>query len=200
MIGPSRIPFALALVACLSVFFSCQEQPAGAGTAATTPATATAASAGLSIVFIQTDSLQTGYTVVADELARLEENFTQAQANHQKRVEELQREVGRLQNQVQQGLLAPNKIQSEQQRIGRKEQEIMQQRDIALGSIQEDQIALQQQFSERLKVVLEELRDENGYDYILNQGPGSGVLITNDAYDITPLVLERLNAAVDTVQ
>ena len=198
MIGPSRIPLALLLVAVSALFFSCQEQTAPAGTS---PIAADAPTAGgLSIVYIETDSLQTGYTVVADELARLEENFNQAQANHQKRVEDLQREVGRLQNQVQQGLLAPNKIQAEQQRIGRKEQEIMQQRDIALGSIQEDQIALQQQFSERLKAVLEELQAENGYDYIMNKGAGSGVLITNDAYDITPLVLERLNVAVDTIQ
>ena len=41
---------------------------------------------------------------------------------------------------------------------------------------------------------LEELQAENGYDFILNQGQNSAVLITNDAYDITPLVLERLNA------
>ena len=186
-------------------FFGCNEQSAateatpGATTASSTPSRAPGA--GLNIVFVKVDSLQAGYTVVADELDRLEENFTQAEQNHNKRVTEFQAEVQKLQNQVQQGLLAPNKIQTEQQRMARKEQEIMQQRDVALASIQEDQLRIQQAFSERVKEVLEQLQSENHYDFILNQGQNSAVLITNDEYDITPLVLDRLNvAAQDSVQ
>ncbi|WP_420459523.1 OmpH family outer membrane protein [Neolewinella sp.] len=187
-------------------FFRCEQPVSGTvGTvAAANSSTAAAArtdGTGLSIVFVKVDSLQAGYTVVADELGRLEENFTKAEQNHNNRVADFQKEVQRLQNQVQQGLLAPNKIQAEQQRMARKEQEIMQQRDVALASIQEDQLRIQQQFSERVKEVLEQLQAENHYDFILNQGQNSAVLITNDAYDITPLVLERLNVAVqDSVQ
>ncbi len=174
-------------------FFGC-ESPAE--TAGPVPATAPAsAGSGLSIVFVKVDSLQSGYTEVAEELGRLEANFMKAQENHAGRVQALEREVRGLQNQMQQGLLAPNKVQAEQQRIARKEQEIMQQRDLAINSIQTEQMQIQQRFSERVKVVLEDLQAENGYDFILNQGQNSAVLITNDAYDITDLVLERLNAA-----
>lgn len=170
------------------------------GAAATTPPTATGVG-GLNIVFVKVDSLQAGYTLVADELSRLEANYTEAEKNHKSRVAEFQQEVQQVQNQVQQGLLAPNKIQAEQQRMARKEQEIVQQRDLALASIQEDQLRIQQQFNDRVKEVLEALQAENQYDYILNQGQNSAVLITNDAYDITPLVLERLNvAAQDSLQ
>ena len=201
----ARILPTAALVLAGLGFFGCEQPVSGTvGTVAdATQSTAAARTggAGLSIVFVKVDSLQAGYTVVADELGRLEENFTQAEQNHNQRVNEFQQEVQRLQNQVQQGLLAPNKIQAEQQRMARKEQEIMQQRDVALASIQEDQLRIQQRFSERVKEVLEELRAENNYDFILNQGQNSAVLITNDAYDITPLVLERLNvAAQDSLQ
>jgi Skp family chaperone for outer membrane proteins len=150
---------------------------------------------GPSIVFVRLDSLQTGYTELATELTRLEANFLKAQENHQGRVSALQKEVQRLQNKVQQGLMTPNQIQSEQQRIGRKEQEIMQQRDIALASIQDDQVKLQAQFGERVKEILEDIQEEKGYDYILNEGGGSAVLVANDSYDITDVVLERLNAS-----
>lgn len=192
----TRILFAMALVAYALAFSSCDAPASAPDEEATTTNVANPVASGsnLNIVFVKVDSLQAGYTVVADELNRLEENFMQAQQNHQSRVGELEAEVRRLQNQMQQGLLAPNKVQSEQQRIARREQEIMQQRDLALGSIQEDQLQIQQRFSERVKAVLEELQSENGYDFILNQGQNSAVLITNDAYDITPLVLERLNA------
>ncbi len=196
----ARILYGTALVLICLSFFSCE------GTSTDTPAERVAsdnperATSGLNIVFVKVDSLQAGYTAVATELQRLEDNFLKAQENHANRVQALETEVKGLQNQMQQGLLAPNKVQAEQQRIARKEQEIMQQRDLALNSIQEDQLRIQQNFSERVKSVLEELQEEKGYDFILNQGQNSAVLITNDAYDITNLVLERLNTAADSLQ
>jgi Skp family chaperone for outer membrane proteins len=183
----------------MGCFLGCEAPATPASSAPPPPGIATS---GLRIVFVKVDSLQTGYTEVADELTRLEENFMKAQENHAGRVQALEQEVRGLQNQMQQGLLAPNKVQAEQQRIARKEQEIMQQRDLAINSIQTEQLQIQQRFGERVKAVLEELQEENGYDFILNQGQNSAVLITNDAYDITDLVLARLNAAApaDTLQ
>ena len=196
----SRILPAAALVLVGLGFFGCDKADTTASPAASVANSGERATSGLNIVFVKVDSLQAGYTAVASELERLEENFLKAQENHANRVQALETEVKGLQNQMQQGLLAPNKVQAEQQRIARKEQEIMQQRDLALGSIQEDQLRIQQNFSERVKAVLEELQDENGYDFILNQGQNSAVLITNDTYDITDLVLDRLNAESDSIQ
>ncbi|SER35816.1 periplasmic chaperone for outer membrane proteins Skp [Neolewinella agarilytica] len=190
----SRILTSLLLVSVFALFLGCQQQEAGGTTAGAAGADA-GAMKGPSIVFVRLDSLQTGYTELATELTRLEANFLKAQENHQGRVSSLQKEVQRLQNKVQQGLMTPNQIQSEQQRIGRKEQEIMQQRDIALASIQDDQVKLQAQFGERVKEILEDIQEEKGYDYILNEGGGSAVLVANDSYDITDVVLERLNAS-----
>lgn len=176
-------------------FLACQPQAPAAS------ATETPASSGESkIVFVRVDSLQTGYTELATELARLEENFMKAQENHQQRMNSFSQEVQRLQNQAQQGLLTPNKMQSEQQRLGRKEQEIAQQRDLALASIQEDQMRLNNQFSVRVKAILEEMMDENDYDYILNEGGASGVILGNDRYDITDKVLAKLNASASVME
>jgi Skp family chaperone for outer membrane proteins len=178
-------------VFCALVFFGCQAQENNPG--GTTEATTEAAKSGLSIVYVQVDSLQAGYTAVADELKRLEENFLKAQENHNKRQAAFAREVQKVQNQVQQGLLAPNQVQAEQQRLGRREQEIAQQQQMALNSIQEDQLKLQAAFAQRVEAILKELKEENNYDFVFNQGGGSGLLMSNEAYDITNLVLERLN-------
>ena len=193
----ARILPAATLVLLGLTFFGCEKSEPAATPDLPREEVRGTGTSGLSIVFVKVDSLQAGYTAVASELERLEDNFMKAQENHAKRVQALETEVKGLQNQMQQGLLAPNKIQAEQQRIARKEQEILQQRDVAITSIQEDQLRIQQNFSERVKAVLEELQEENGYDFILNQGQNSAVLITNDAYDITDLVLARLNAEAE---
>lgn len=186
----TAVCFALSIIACQST----DTAPASA------PATASAEAAGPNIVFVRIDSLQAGYEELATELTRLEGNYEKAQANHDQRVRAFGAEVQKLQNQAQQGLLTPKKMQSEQDRLGRKEQEIQQQLQIALGAIQQDQTVLQQQFGERVKQILEEMMEENGYDYILNEGGGGGVLLANDTYDITPAVLAKLNASGSVMQ
>lgn len=206
MIAQTRIFPSFLLVAAALTFFGCQPKAETADTTSTTTNSAASSAAGLKIVYVRLDSLQTGYTALAAELARLEDNVEKAQNNIQGQLAALQREAQQMQNKIQQGLMTPNSIQAEQQRFARKEQEIQQQRDLALNSIQEDQMRLQQQFGDRVKNILETIRAENGYDFILNEGGGSGLLLGNDAYDITNMVLDRLNAEeaspmqADTVQ
>ncbi|TXF91524.1 OmpH family outer membrane protein [Neolewinella aurantiaca] len=201
MTGIARLISFSFLITTALAFAGCQAQEGGATSTTTTSAKAD----GPKIVFVRLDSLQAGYTDLATELERLQENVQAADDNIQKQMASLQSEMQRIQNKIQRGEMTPKMIQNEQQRLGGKEQEIMQQRDLALASIQEDQMRLQQQFGERVKEILEELQEEKGYDYILNEGGGGGVLVARDSYDITAEVLTRLNAtdggmAKDSIQ
>lgn len=200
----TRILFISLLVASALTFYGCQNQNEGGTTTAATSAS-TSASNGLNIVFVRLDSLQLGYTALATEMERLQENVEKADENIKGKMASLQNEMQRIQNKIQRGEMTPKMIQQEQQRLGGKEQQIMQQRDIALASIQEDQMRLQQDFGKKVKDILEAIQEEEGYDYILNEGGGSGVLVARDAFDITEDVLARLNAedatmAKDSVQ
>jgi Skp family chaperone for outer membrane proteins len=190
-----RILFISLLVASTLTFHGCQSQNDGGATPTTTASTS--AGDGLNIVFVRLDSLQLGYTALATELERLQENVQKADENIQGQMAKLQNEMQAVQNKIQRGEMTPKMIQQEQQRLGGREQQIMQQRDIALGSIQEDQMRLQQDFSKKVKDILEAIQEEKGYDYILNEGGNSGVLVARDAFDITAEVLVRLNAAED---
>lgn len=191
MTGIARFisPFFVLLTAFTLI--GCQAQEGGTSSSTTTTVKA---DDGPKIVFVRLDSLQNGYTDLATELERLQGNALAADENIQKEMAKLQNEMTRIQNKIQRGEMTPKMIQNEQQRLGAKEQNIMQQRDIAMASIQEDQIRLQQQFGEKVKNILEELQEEKGYDYILNEGGGGGVLVARDTYDITAEVLKRLNA------
>ncbi|MFT4686343.1 MAG: Skp family chaperone for outer membrane protein [Bdellovibrionota bacterium] len=201
MTGITRlISYSFVLLIALT-FIGCQAQEKNA----TSTTSSSAAESSPKIVFVRLDSLQNGYTELATELERLQGNAQAADQNIQKQMAGLQSEMELIQNKIQRGEMTPKMIQNEQQRLGGKEQQIMQQRDIALASIQEDQMKLQQQFGERVKNILEEIQKEKGYDYILNEGGGGGVLVARDSYDITPEVLKRLNAleegiAKDSIQ
>jgi len=188
----TRILILSLLVVSALAFCGCQNRNGGESTAAN-PSSA-ANNAALKIVFVRLDSLQLGYTALATEMERLQENVDKADENIKGEMAKLQNEMQRIQNKIQRGEMTPKMIQQEQQRLGGKEQQIMQQREIAMASIQEDQMRLQQDFGKKVKDILETIQEEEGYDYILNEGGGSGVLVARDAFDITPRVLERLNA------
>ncbi|MEM7573315.1 MAG: OmpH family outer membrane protein [Bacteroidota bacterium] len=191
----ASLSFGLLLV-MMTFLTSCQSSESTAATNNDSAENATASSnSGLHIVYINADSLQSGYVSLREDLSRLEENYNTAEANHEQRVRSLQREVQSLQNQIQRGELSQNRIGQEQQRIAAREQEIMQQQQLALNSIQEDQLRLQAQFANEVEDILEDLKAENNYDFVFNIGAGTGLLMANEGYDITELVLERLNAA-----
>jgi Skp family chaperone for outer membrane proteins len=56
-----------------------------------------------------------------------------------------------------------------------------------------DQQTLQAIIQSRLKGLLEEIRKEKGYKYILNYATGTGVLMVDPELDITRTVVEELN-------
>jgi outer membrane protein len=53
---------------------------------------------------------------------------------------------------------------------------------------------LNQKLQEDVKELLSQLRTENSYDYVLSYGSGSGVLMVNEALDITQKLVDLLNA------
>ena len=147
----------------------------------------------LHIVYLNSDSLLAKYDYFRqrqEELARKEET---ASRGLQSRSQELEREIAEAQRQAQSGTLAPKQIQQMQQNLGLKQQQLMQdQQQIQQELLQEGQ-QLQMELEGKLKTLLDVLKEEKGYDYILNYGPGSGVLAVKESLDVTDIVVERLN-------
>jgi outer membrane protein len=93
--------------------------------------------------------------------------------------------------------LAPSQIQAEEQRLGQKQQSLAAEQERMSKILLEKKQKIQEQLEKDIKVQLTSLRKEKGYDYILNYGPGTGVLMVNDSLDITKTVLQRLNAKIE---
>lgn len=165
----------------------------GKGSAATNTVSASSEIPEGSIVYVNTDSLLSNYDYFKDEAAKLEQKGKEAEAALQARGQALQREFAQAQNRVQTGTLTPRQVQEEEQRLMQKQQSLAAEQERLGQGLMADQQTLQAIIQTKLKGILEEIRKEKGYKYVLNYATGTGVLMVDPSLDITKSVVERLN-------
>ncbi|MBV6429441.1 MAG: hypothetical protein KIPDCIKN_03999 [Haliscomenobacter sp.] len=179
------------LIAVGYLFFA--QNQGGAPSGKTAASAMPASPGGLNIVFVNSDTLLEKYIFYQDKVNALDLKSKDAEAALQARGRALEREFLQAQQKVQQGLLAPNQVQQEEQRLMQKQQSLVAEQEKVGKQLMDERQKLLTELEKQVKDILEAVRKEKGYDYILNYGPGTGVLMVNDSLDITPLVLERLN-------
>ncbi|MBK6949131.1 MAG: OmpH family outer membrane protein [Haliscomenobacter sp.] len=179
------------LVAVGYLFFA--QNQGGSPSDKKTVTAASASSKALNIVFVNSDTLLEKYVFYQDKIKALDLKSKDAETALQARGRALEREFLQAQQKVQQGLLAPNQVQQEEQRLMQKQQSLVAEQEKVGKQLLDERQKLLTELEKKVKDLLEAVRKEKGYDYILNYGPGTGVLMVNDSLDITPLVLERLN-------
>lgn len=157
-------------------------------------ATASAQTAGEKIVFVRIDTLLEKYSLYQEKIKVLEQKSKDAEAALQGRGRALEREFLQAQQKVQQGLLTPNQVQQEEQRLVQKQQGLVAEQEKVGKQLLDERQKLLDELEKKVKDILKEIQAEKGYAYILNYGPGTGVLMVDDKLDITALALERLNA------
>lgn len=153
----------------------------------------TADETGPKIVFVNSDTLLQKYEYINQKQEELYKKEQEADAQLKTRGRALEREFIAAQDKIQKGLLAPNQIAAEEQRLGQKQQALAAEQERITRELLAEGQKLQEELSKTIKALLTDIRAEKGYDFILNYGPGTGVLMVNDSLDITPMVLERLN-------
>ena len=84
-------------------------------------------------------------------------------------------------------------MQEEEQRLMQKQQSLAAEQERLGQGLMADQQALQGIIQGKLKGILEDVRKEKGYKYILNYATGTGVLMVDKNLDITTTVVELLN-------
>jgi outer membrane protein len=145
------------------------------------------------IVFVKGDTLLDKYDVFQTQIKALEAKGKRMEANLSARGQALQREFLTAQQKAQSGTWAPAQIQQEEQRLVQKQQALAQDQERMGRQIQEERLKIEQELEKKIKSLLEDIRKEKGYDYILNYGQATGVLMADSTLDITPEVLKRLN-------
>ena len=111
------------------------------------------------------------------------EALSQAAQDTRRRISEgagvlSEEKLAELQQQFENETIAIRRFQDDKQREGQK--------------IQQESL---RDIERALKPIFDRLRDEDGYDLILNRAPGI-VILASDAIDITEVVIERFNSQV----
>lgn len=167
------------------------------GEAASLPATETVAhpSSGLKIAYVQMDSVLNNSQEYKDISAKLGQKAAANQATLNGKLQTIQREAEAFQQKLQsRGFVNELAAQQEQERIIKMQQDAEKQG----MKLQEQFLALQQQYNDALYVSIKEevakLNEKLGYDLILTNVKADNLLFAREEYDITGLVIEALNA------
>lgn len=162
--------------------------------AAATPVAAQQAS----MVFIDSERLRQEAPSLQTARQQMQERMQQLEAQADSALTPLQTELQRLATefQQQQGMMTPERRQEQQTAIQQKQAELQQAGSQWEQRAQQLQSEILAPALSRINEVIEGLRQERGYSFILDAAAG-GVVAADPSLDITQEVLRRLGAGSD---
>ena len=170
-----------------------QHLSSGGEKATESSAEAVGADAPLKIVYLNADTLVQKYDYFRQQQEALEKRQEEAGQRLSQKGAALENEFRAVQGKIQQGLLAPSQIADEEKRLGQKQQVLMAEQEKLRNELVAETQRIQLELETELRQSLDAMRARRGYDYILQYGQGSSVLLASDSLDITTEVLEILN-------
>ncbi|MGB0178039.1 MAG: OmpH family outer membrane protein [Owenweeksia sp.] len=143
------------------------------------------------IAFINTDSLVKNYDYHKELKAELEEKAKRLEADLSNKSKVFEENLSLLQQQAQG--MSQEELQSAQMDLERTRDGLLRYRDEQANQLALQEQQLNKRIKEDMESVLTNIKEEYNLDFILSFDPNSILLSTNEDYDITPLVVERLN-------
>ncbi len=146
----------------------------------------------MKIAYVKVDSLIVNYELAQemhDDFTKNQESFTK---DYAKRRSDFEQAAASFQEKVQRGgFLTEKRAVEERDRLVNEEQEILKMDQTLSSKLAEMQNANNEQLINNLMDYLKEYNKDHKYAYIFNS---SGILIGDEAHNITKEVLEELNA------
>jgi Skp family chaperone for outer membrane proteins len=147
------------------------------------------------VAYVHGDSLQQGMHLLQNLQANLMAQIETREAQLQQEAKPLQEEAQELLAYANSGQATDDELSIAQSRVMEIEAQLGQMQRIAESQIVQAEQNMQAVIAEALRRELEAFAKEEGIDMILNWGlSGEGVLYGGEPMDITPQVLDRLNA------
>ena len=172
-------------VVCL-FFFSCEKKT-------TAHIDADQPSTGLKIAYVNGDSILLNFKEFKAQSEVMEAKQRKAEDDLQKKGAALEREFYNYQQEAQKGTMTGKQMEARERELSRKQEALLAERDNAARAIMEETTEINNRLQKVLQDRLKEIKDKEGYDFILSYISGGPILVADEKYDITERVLNELN-------
>lgn len=168
----------------------------GPNTPNATETTAPAASStnGVSIAFVNADTLDAKYEWLKKQKESIEQRLRNTENSLAAKQEALMKDAAALQEKFQTGTMTRAEAEKAQAGLMQREQRLGEEQQRLSKQLGDEQKKALNDLYANVETKLKTLSSQIGYDYILSYSRGGQILLANDSLDITKQVLELLNA------
>lgn len=147
----------------------------------------------LTVVFVNIDSLNSGYEFVHMLRNELESTGKKLQSELMAEQSEFEKEAGNFQKKIAANAIPEDKAKAEYEILMQKQQNLMEKKDRYTQQVAEQELQLNMRLLDTVTNFLRRYNQKYHYDYILGYKTAGEILVASDTLDITHEVLMALN-------
>ncbi|HUR30289.1 MAG TPA: OmpH family outer membrane protein [Saprospiraceae bacterium] len=148
---------------------------------------------GLKIAYVNGDSILLNFKEFRSQSEAMDEKQKKAEEELQKKGAALEREFMTYQQQAQKGTMTGKEMEARERYLSGKQETLLAERDKVAKEIMEETTEINTRLQKVLQDRLKEIKEKEGYDFILSYIAGGPILVADEKYDITEEVLKQLN-------
>jgi outer membrane protein len=187
------LAFNIILLIGLIILYILHFNPKKTDESSISPALKQTASKGVSVVFVNIDSLNTRYEFVKKLKNDLESTGKRMQNEMLSEQATLQKEADDFQKKVQANAISEEKAKMQYEELMKKQQALMEKKDRYTQQVADQELSLNIRLLDTVTNFLKRYNAKYHYDYILAHKTAGEILIANDTLDITNEVVKALN-------
>lgn len=150
-------------------------------------------STGLRIAYVNGDSILMNFEEFRSESESMSERQRIAEEELQKKGAALEKEFMSYQQQAQKGTMTGKEMEARERYLSGKQEALLAERDKKAQEIMEETARINERLQSVMQEKLKEIKEKDGYDFIMSYVAGGPILIADEKYDITEQVLKELN-------
>lgn len=147
------------------------------------------------IVYMNSDSLISGYQMYKDLSAEFQIKAEKVQKELNMKASIFETSYKSFQNKIEKGLITRAEAQKQQMDLENEQKTILQYRDEKMRELQEEEAVMTNNISENVRLYIQKYNETKKYKMIINTSAATNVVVAGDpSIDITTEILTGLNA------
>jgi len=147
----------------------------------------------MTIAFINSDSLMSQYLLFQDLKDEIEKETLRLSNDIQQREQSLRNQFMSYQKKVESGNISYDDARKTEENLGRQQQSLIELSEKYTSQIAEKEYFMSKQILDSITEMIVVMKKEYDFDYVLGYTQGAGILYADPKYDITAIVVQKLN-------